>query len=172
MKTPLLVILLLLGGTHVAAGEIFKCVDQHGKVSYSDRHCDKTASSAIFKANIGAFKPQKGQAIPLTQSTAQALPSIKNLSHAYQSVGYPLVMVCYAIMSVLCYLSYFLDKRAAEKGLWRIPEKTLHSLELLGGWPGGLLAQRTLRHKNRKPSYQLVFWLIVGLHIAGLSQLR
>ncbi|SJM91388.1 Cold-shock protein (fragment) [Crenothrix polyspora] len=56
--------------------------------------------------------------------------------------------------------------------MWRIPEKSLHTLELLGGWPGALLAQRTLRHKNRKPSYQVVFWLIVGLHVAGLAQLR
>lgn len=170
-KIVLLVILLLLSGFNIAAAEIFKCVDQHGKVSYSDHHCGKTASSAVFKANIGAFK-QEEKAMPLAQSSVQSLPSVKNLAQAYQSISYQLVLACYAIMSVLCYLSYFLDKRAAEKGLWRIPEKTLHSLELLGGWPGGLLAQRTLRHKNRKPSYQVVFWLIVGLHIVGLSQLR
>lgn len=46
----------------------------------------------------------------------------------------------------------------------------MHLYEVLGGWPGGLLAQRLIRHKNRKLSYQLVFWLIVLLHaaLAGL----
>ena len=33
----------------------------------------------------------------------------------------------------------------------------------LGGWPGALLAQRRLRHKCSKPSYQIIFWIIVTL---------
>jgi hypothetical protein len=41
---------------------------------------------------------------------------------------------------------------------WRTPEKVLHASELLGGWPGALLAQQLFRHKTRKVSYQLVFW--------------
>jgi hypothetical protein len=42
-----------------------------------------------------------------------------------------------------------------------VPEARLHLLELLGGWPGAFLAQRRLRHKCSKHSYQVVFWLIV-----------
>ena len=37
----------------------------------------------------------------------------------------------------------------------------MHLLEILGGWPGALLAQRRLRHKCCKGSYQVMFWLIV-----------
>jgi hypothetical protein len=37
-------------------------------------------------------------------------------------------------------------------------EKVLHASELLGGWPGALLAQQLFRHKTRKVSYQLVSW--------------
>jgi uncharacterized membrane protein YsdA (DUF1294 family) len=37
----------------------------------------------------------------------------------------------------------------------------LHLLELLGGWLAAFLAQRRLRHKSSKGSYQFVFWLIV-----------
>ena len=40
-------------------------------------------------------------------------------------------------------------------------------VELLGGWPGALLGQRRFRHKTRKRSYQLVFWLIGALHLAA-----
>lgn len=56
------------------------------------------------------------------------------------------------------------DKQRARSGSWRIPESTLHLLELSGGWPAAFLAQRRLRHKCSKKSYQVVFWLIVGLY--------
>jgi uncharacterized membrane protein YsdA (DUF1294 family)/cold shock CspA family protein len=57
--------------------------------------------------------------------------------------------------------AYAHDKRQAREKEWRVSEGRLHLLELLGGWPGAFLAQRRLRHKCSKPSYQVVFWLIV-----------
>ncbi len=39
----------------------------------------------------------------------------------------------------------------------------LHLAELLGGWPGAFAAQRRLRHKCSKGSYQLMFFGIVVL---------
>src|SRR5690349_20366575 len=65
------------------------------------------------------------------------------------------------VLSALTYWTYAVDKRRAEAGEWRVPEARLHLLDLLGGWPGGFLAQRRLRHKCSKGSYQFVFWLIV-----------
>jgi uncharacterized membrane protein YsdA (DUF1294 family) len=65
------------------------------------------------------------------------------------------------VLSALAYWVYAVDKRRAEEGLWRVPEARLHLLELLGGWPGAFLAQRRLRHKCSKGSYQVMFWLIV-----------
>jgi uncharacterized membrane protein YsdA (DUF1294 family) len=64
-------------------------------------------------------------------------------------------------INALTYWTYARDKRRAQQGEWRISENQLHVLELLGGWPGALLAQRRLRHKCSKGSYQFVFWLIV-----------
>lgn len=58
---------------------------------------------------------------------------------------------------------YALDKRRAQAGEWRVPESTLHLLELAGGWPGGWLAQQWFRHKCAKGSFLVVFWLIVCL---------
>lgn len=71
---------------------------------------------------------------------------------------------CYALMSVVTFLMFWRDKRAATRGGWRIKESTLHLLELLGGWPGALVAQRWLRHKSRKAAYNVVLWLIILLH--------
>ena len=71
-------------------------------------------------------------------------------------------VVAYApVISTFTYWVYARDKRRAENGEWRVPEARLHLLDLLGGWPGGFLAQRRLRHKCSKGSYQFVFWLIV-----------
>jgi uncharacterized membrane protein YsdA (DUF1294 family) len=65
------------------------------------------------------------------------------------------------VLSAITYWVYARDKRRAVEGEWRVPEAWLHLLELLGGWPGAWLAQRRLRHKCSKGSYQFVFWLIV-----------
>jgi uncharacterized membrane protein YsdA (DUF1294 family) len=73
-------------------------------------------------------------------------------------VGVPLAL------SIVAFLACRSDKRRAEAGQWRIPETTLHLLALLGGWPGAFLAQRAYRHKTAKPSFQVVFWLIVLVH--------
>ncbi|WP_024646049.1 DUF1294 domain-containing protein [Pseudomonas syringae] len=69
-------------------------------------------------------------------------------------------------MSLLAFVLYRRDKRQAGNGGQRTPENVLHSLELLGGWPGALLAQQMFRHKTRKVSFQVVFWLIVAVHQA------
>jgi len=65
------------------------------------------------------------------------------------------------VISALTYWVYARDKLRAENGEWRVPEARLHLLDLLGGWPGGFLAQRRLRHKCSKGSFQFVFWMIV-----------
>jgi uncharacterized membrane protein YsdA (DUF1294 family) len=79
----------------------------------------------------------------------------------------PIIAGFYGLMSLITFVAYYLDKRAARLGRPRTPEATLHVLELLGGWLGALLAQRLIRHKNAKVGYQVVFWLIVAVHVAG-----
>ena len=66
-----------------------------------------------------------------------------------------------AVDSAITYGLYAADKNRAVSGAWRVPESSLHLAELLGGWPGAFLAQRRLRHKCSKVSYQVVFWFIV-----------
>ena len=73
-------------------------------------------------------------------------------------------LAAYGIVSGLAFLLYWSDKRKARLDRWRVPENLLHAVELAGGWPGALLAQQVFRHKTRKLSFQLLFWMIVLLH--------
>lgn len=74
--------------------------------------------------------------------------------------------VAYLMMSAITFGLYGYDKRQARSAGQRTPENVLHATELLGGWPGALVAQQAFRHKTRKLSYQMAFWLIVLLHQA------
>lgn len=76
------------------------------------------------------------------------------------------------MFSLLTYLAYAKDKSAAEKGEWRVPEKTLHLLSLFFGWPGAMVAQERLRHKTKKVSFRIIFWLTVLLNIAVACMLH
>lgn len=85
------------------------------------------------------------------------------------------------LLSFFTYQMYAVDKRNAQANgpskvlkYPRISEKTLHTISILGGWPGALYAQQTLRHKTIKKSFQEVFWFTVMMNIllvlfAGLT---
>ena len=70
-----------------------------------------------------------------------------------------------AVLSCATFAAYGFDKRQARTAGRRLPERTLHLLAFLGGWPGALLGQRLFQHKTAKASFLIVFWLIVLLHI-------
>ncbi len=61
-----------------------------------------------------------------------------------------------AFMSLVVFVMYGIDKRRAKRGEWRISEKALLSLGVLGGAAGGLLGMKFFRHKTR----HTYFWVI------------
>lgn len=70
----------------------------------------------------------------------------------------------YAVASTVTFVAYGLDKRRAAREKPRIAERTLHVLELCGGWPGALVGMRAFRHKTAKTSFRLVTYTIAALH--------
>jgi len=81
------------------------------------------------------------------------------------------ILWLYLCASLVTFTAYALDKNAAQHGHWRTKEGTLHWLSLIGGWPGALVAQQTLRHKSRKRSFRSAFWVTVVLNVAVLGWL-
>jgi uncharacterized membrane protein YsdA (DUF1294 family) len=89
--------------------------------------------------------------------------------YAVFSKAWPfIVIMLYLSASVTAFTAYALDKAAARSKQWRISENTLHLFSLLGGWPGALAAQKLLRHKSRKLSFQIAFWSTVALNCVAL----
>lgn len=74
-----------------------------------------------------------------------------------------LVFIVYHLccINLATFIAYGADKRAAERGKWRVPEMQLHALEFLGGWPGAFIAQKFFHHKTKKRSFQAMFWLML-----------
>ncbi len=70
-------------------------------------------------------------------------------------------------VNITAVLLYGYDKIQALRDGFRIPEKVLHTIVLFGGGIGGLAAMILFRHKIRKAKFQLVFWIIIALQIAG-----
>jgi len=95
------------------------------------------------------------------------LPSGLAMRRLAAAVDYRWLIAYGLAVSMVTYAVYAADKdSAADKtSRWRAPELLLHAFELAGGWPGAFLAQRQLRHKSSKISYQIVFWLIVAAHV-------
>lgn len=119
----------------------------------------RSAHKAVGKTSMQNFS---GKAVML--ASLCVLP----LLGALQLFGKGLwwVLPLYPLASLLSFVQYWADKRSAQNGSRRTAENTLHLVELVGGWPGALIAQQTFRHKTRKASYQAIFWLIVAAHQA------
>ena len=77
------------------------------------------------------------------------------------AIAYIIVL---GVMSLIAFVTYGIDKRRARADKRRVPEKTLHLIAFLGGWPGALVGQRVFRHKTHKLSFRILFWLVVALH--------
>ena len=67
----------------------------------------------------------------------------------------------FAVLSVITYVLYAVDKRRAKQKKWRIPEATLIGFSLIGGAIGGYMAMHTLRHKTKH--WYFHFFNIIGL---------
>jgi uncharacterized membrane protein YsdA (DUF1294 family) len=64
---------------------------------------------------------------------------------------------------------YGYDKARASSRRSRIPELVLHGLVVAGGTVGGYLGMQLFRHKTVKPTFRVLFWLIVVLQVGLIA---
>ncbi len=73
-------------------------------------------------------------------------------------------IIYYLVINIVAFTAMFLDKRKAKKGAWRTPEKTLHTLSLMGGFLGSYIGMETFRHKTQHKIFYVVNILALILH--------
>ena len=61
------------------------------------------------------------------------------------------------------------DKYLAKNNLWRIPEKTLLGVAVIGGSLGCILGMYSARHKTRKPKFSLGLPVIFIIQLFALK---
>ena len=59
------------------------------------------------------------------------------------------LLIYLGIINLVGFFAMFLDKQKAKRGKWRIPEKTLFLLEIIGGSLGTILGMHVFRHKTK-----------------------
>ena len=81
-----------------------------------------------------------------------------------------LVLIYVAVMSLIAFAAFGLDKYKAKADKWRTPEKTLFILAIIGGGIGAFLGMRVFRHKTKHkqfvigiPAIMIVQLILIGL---------
>ena len=76
-------------------------------------------------------------------------------------------------INVVSGIFFLYDKNAAIKNHRRVPERTLHLLEILGGVIANTILMYSIHHKNRKFRYYGVTWVVmIGWMIVMIYEFR
>ena len=70
-------------------------------------------------------------------------------------------LIYLGVINMVSGMVFIADKRAAIKNHRRVPERTLHVLELLGGVFANMVLMYSIHHKNRKFKYYGVTWVVM-----------
>lgn len=78
-----------------------------------------------------------------------------------------------AIINIISFALFGIDKHKAKHNLWRIPEKILFAFALLGGSPGAILGMRFFHHKTLHKRFRyglpaiLILQVLLCLYLLG-----
>lgn len=78
------------------------------------------------------------------------------------------IIIYLVSINIIGFLAMWLDKRKAQKGKWRIQEKTLFMITFLGGGVGTIAGMYTFRHKTQKLAFTIGFPAILIGEIATI----
>ena len=89
---------------------------------------------------------------------------------------FPQLLIIYLVLvNAAAFFLMLADKQKAKKGAWRIPERTLIGIAVIGGSIGAIAGMNLFRHKTRHLKFsiglpvilavQVVLGLLVYLHV-------
>ena len=80
-----------------------------------------------------------------------------------------LILIYTAIMSLIAFAAFGIDKYKAKTNRWRISEKTLFLLALLGGGVGAYLGMKVFHHKTRHKQFAIGLPLIMIVQLGLIA---
>ena len=90
---------------------------------------------------------------------------MKSISDIYTTKN---IIIYFVAINLIGFLAMYIDKRRAQRGKWRIPEKTLFIITALGGGIGTIAGMYTFRHKTKKIAFVIGFPAITILEIVAI----
>ena len=81
-------------------------------------------------------------------------------------IGVENIIIYFIVINLLGFLMMYIDKKKAIKGKWRISEKSLFVVTLLGGGIGTNVGMNMFRHKTKKMRFSIGFPTILIVEIA------
>ena len=86
----------------------------------------------------------------------------------YQLSNIPSLFLGYVLLiNLLLFLLMGIDKRAAKRKKWRIPERRLLTLGIIGGGIGGILGMLVFHHKTHRIYFTICY--VVNIICWGIS---
>ena len=99
----------------------------------------------------------------------QKFVSINNNSINFENIfTVPNIIIYLVVINLITFFAMLIDKKKAENGSWRISEKSLFILVLLGGGIGGIAGMYVFRHKTKKPAFFIGFPFILIFEIVSV----
>lgn len=76
----------------------------------------------------------------------------------YQLSNLPSILLSYFLgLNLFLFVLMGMDKRAARRNKWRIPERRLLTLGLIGGGIGGILGMLVFHHKTHRIYFTICY---------------
>ncbi|UPM52655.1 DUF1294 domain-containing protein [Gottfriedia acidiceleris] len=65
------------------------------------------------------------------------------------------------IVNIVSFAIMGIDKSRAKRKAWRIPERILFLLAIIGGSIGSILGMYYFKHKTKHPTFVFGYWIIL-----------
>ena len=86
----------------------------------------------------------------------------------YQLSNLPSILLSYFLgLNLFLFVLMGMDKRAARRNKWRIPERRLLTLGLIGGGIGGILGMFVFHHKTHRIYFTICY--VVNIICWGIA---
>ncbi len=82
------------------------------------------------------------------------------------------LLIYLVVINLVGYAMMWYDKRCAQNGQWRVKEKTLLIVSLMGGSIGSLAGMYRFRHKTKHVSFKYGIPFIIVMQIAIVTSIK